>query len=62
MGRVKSCPFCGSEPILAQRLKGKCYEVYCGNFNGCPVTPCTRLFDTEEEAIEAWDRRAEDGK
>jgi hypothetical protein len=59
---MKRCPFCGYEPILATRYNGKYHEVYCGNFFGCPVTPCTRLFDTEEEAIEAWNWRAEDGK
>lgn len=65
---TKSCPFCGSkarirdlydvvnwtdddEPITRRRFVCECAGVECW------VSPVTDVFDTEEEAIEAWNRR-----
>ena len=70
--RLKPCPFCGGEAVLYhQSSKYTDYDgdyVYC--FRGCGSR--TKLFecyngtgktheDTEKEAIEAWNRRADDG-
>ena len=66
---LKPCPFCGGEAMLYhQSSKYTKYDgnyVYC--FNGCGCR--TRLFEcygntgkthkeTEQEAINAWNRRA----
>ena len=54
MAELKPCPFCGCE---ADDYCGFAYsEVYCINCNAQIQR------DSIEEAIEAWNRRAEDGK
>ena len=43
---------CGGEAeICEQRYYGKCYDVACTK---CQIS--TRIYDTEAEAIEAWNR------
>lgn len=54
---LKPCPFCGGLAEAIQIRKGVWY-VACGN-SDCPVNPDTNIFDTETDAIEAWNRRAE---
>lgn len=65
MSELKPCPFCGWEAMLEQARVRKGYEssvVCCG----CLVYMPTITYDTQEEAdeaaIEAWNRRAGDGK
>ena len=48
----RACPFCGGPAEVHQLRKGEWY-VACGN-GDCPVNPETNCFDTEVEAIEAW--------
>lgn len=48
----RNCPFCGGPAEVHQLRKGEWY-VACGN-GDCPVNPETNTFDTEAEAIEAW--------
>ena len=57
--KLKPCPFCGGPA----RLCGECnyYWVECEFQNGCLVGPITDSFCTECEAIEAWNRRADNG-
>lgn len=49
--KLKSCPFCGGEartiPYSFEDFAVRCKECGCG----------TGIYDTEEEAIEAWNRR-----
>ena len=62
MAELKPCPFCGEIPLLyesKQDLKNILYGVSCYGEHHCASVG---YFDTEEEAIEAWNRRAEDGK
>lgn len=48
----RACPFCGGLAEVHQLRKGEWY-VACGN-GDCPVNPETNTFDTEVDAIEAW--------
>lgn len=62
MTELKPCPFCGGKAEIFQRI-GKRYSEYnvsCGNVN-CNVMPETGNFDTEQKAIEAWNRRVDNG-
>ena len=68
---LKPCPFCGdtyiiartitckyedSMPITKYRYKTK-YKIGCNSLGCVCLHTEGRLFDTEEEAIKAWDRR-----
>ncbi len=63
MNELKPCPFCGNDGVVApvsassflanESRKG--YRAEC--FEGCCVG---RIYSTEEEAIEAWNRRVSD--
>lgn len=48
----RDCPFCGGPAEVHQLRKDEWY-VACGN-SDCPVNPETSCFDTETDAIEAW--------
>ena len=54
---LKPCPFCGERAILRRDSSG-CY-VKCNN-GMCKVMLTTWYYETEEEAITAWNRRAND--
>lgn len=63
MEELKPCPFCGSKAILRKVATGRNrsgYEYYirCGNIH-CPVYVHTLNRNTEDEAVEAWNMRAE---
>ena len=56
--KLKPCPFCGSRAKIHKRSDGY-YYVDCSLDNGfCHVIPRTWIYDTPEEAAEAWNRRA----
>ena len=68
MGSVdlKPWPFCGRKP---SKVRQHCvagigtifYTVECkAPETKCAVKPKTRMFKTEKEAIEAWNRRVND--
>ena len=59
--KLLPCPFCGGEAVLVPTSGTTVREwfVTCGNLE-CGVLACkTRRFYSEEEAIEAWNTRAE---
>jgi Lar family restriction alleviation protein len=71
MAELKPCPFCGGK---ARRKYGnynllgaygtraedrQWHGVYCFN---CGVSQPKKKYSTKEEAIEAWNRRAADGR
>ena len=63
MSDSKPCPFCGVEAIICYSVKDDTYV--CGCFtSGCmgDVRKYLHRFKTREEAIAAWNRRADDGK
>lgn len=64
MPELKPCPFCGDEAIYittaikAGNIVKEFYSISCLGCNAEIYKYCK----TEEEAVEAWNRRAEDGK
>ena len=58
MTDMKPCPFCGSEATIEHKNVLETWIVECSNTN-CPASYMIgNDYDTEEEAIEAWNRRA----
>lgn len=59
MAELKPCPFCGGE---AEIVENDCFvDVCCKNLRCRGWASCLE-YKTKKEAIEAWNRRAEDGK
>ena len=57
MNKLLPCPFCGDTHIGVHITKGGNYVIGCNTVN-CIALHCEgKLFRTEEEAIEAWNRR-----
>ena len=56
MSELKPCPFCGNTPML--RNDAGEWRVECSGPE-CDCLPSTWWYESEEEAIEAWNRRAE---
>ncbi len=63
---LKPCPFCGTIPILGAYkpplLRPSCNHLYCVVCYECDMmfgwdVDYGGRFDTEEQAIEAWNRR-----
>lgn len=57
---LKPCPFCGGVATMLHFKREKCYRVSCDDIDCCCVAH-SGYHLTEAEAIEAWNRRAEDG-
>lgn len=56
---IKTCPFCGSKGKINYKNALKTWIVECTN-NYCPASYMLgNDYETAEEAIEAWNRRAE---
>jgi len=53
--KLKPCPFCGQDARVA-RQRNELWYAECSNY-GCVVSNSNIGFDTEEEAVEAWNRR-----
>lgn len=58
MAKLKSCPFCGGEAAVINNEMFA--DVSCVHFN-CRGWADTLMYNSKDEAIEAWNRRAEDG-
>ena len=59
MMELKPCPFCGSNKVVI-RWNFR-YEVYEVNCVGCNCT-LTHWYECADEAINAWNRRHDDGQ
>ena len=57
MEKLKPCPFCGGKAILEHSHLMP--YVKCINLM-CDVQPWTKCEYTDDEAIEAWNRRSND--
>ena len=55
---LERCPFCGGEAKMHTRLNSPYYAAVCKNTK-CPGHNLYVLFWNREDAIEAWNRRAE---
>ena len=55
---LKPCPFCGAEGDITYNYDKK-FVPYCTN-NDCFLNEIDYGFETEQEAIESWNRRASD--
>ncbi len=62
MAELKPCPFCGGRAVIAEQM-GRFY-INPIHKKGCTIEPCTWLQSSLhiKKQIEAWNRRAEDGK
>lgn len=61
--KLKPCPFCGGKAryFRTQTLEGPMHKVRCTNFDGCQMRELqTQSFYRKEQAINAWNRRADD--
>ena len=57
---LRKCPFCGSAGVIEQKRALNTWIVQYSN-NQCPASYMIGWdYDTEEEATEAWNRRAND--
>ena len=55
---LKPCPFCGGEAVV---IDNGCFvDVSCKNFH-CRGWADSLMYKSKEEAIEAWNRRCNDG-
>lgn len=57
--KLKPCPFCGGEALINKA--GNLYVAKCAATNNCLVHPWVGRYDNKAEAIEAWNRRADNG-
>ena len=58
MSELKPCPFCGREAKIHKRLNAPYHAVVCKDTK-CSGHNLYVLFWNEQDAIEAWNRRAE---
>lgn len=57
---LKSCPFCGAEGDITYNYDKK-FAPYCTN-DDCFLNTLDYGFETEQEAIDAWNRRTNDAE
>ena len=65
MKELKPCPFCGGKKIRMYSKRDNSVHGFmhiCEGFDEPMVKVESRFFSTEEEAIEAWNRRLTDDK
>lgn len=60
MSDLKPCPFCGSAGEIEHKKYLNTWIVQCSNQTCFASYMIGWDYDTEEEAVEGWNRRAED--
>jgi len=58
MSELKPCPFCGGKAETTRCWTGH-YQVWCTQ---CAAVQMGSFYDSEAEAIEAWNKRAGEQK
>lgn len=58
---LKPCPFCGGKAVIHESIIGR-YYIMCSVSKICTVIPSTLVYSNPNDAIEAWNRRADDGR
>ena len=53
--QLRPCPFCGGEAQIDKAPRGS-YQAYCSH---CSTIQMGVFYNTESEAVAAWNRRAE---
>lgn len=70
MSELKPCPFCGSPGVLVggdfiggwdEQTGPRPYKVECSNMVCIASYMIGMLWETAEDAVDAWNRRASDG-
>lgn len=57
MKEVKPCPFCGGYAYVSRERYGKKFNVGCSNDNCLGFSGLGWLYDSEEDAAKAWNKR-----
>jgi Lar family restriction alleviation protein len=57
MAELKKCPFCGGEAKFTYSVNGSHMHIHCEDTN-CIGSTIMNDYETEAEAIEAWNNRA----
>lgn len=62
MIELKPCPFCGGKPKLVYAFDYKLYAIRhtCRSFGRPIIMIDTIIFESKDDAIDAWNRRADD--
>lgn len=60
MNKLKPCPFCGEEADIETMYMGLtlAFRVYCKNIYHCSVKQIN--WNTEKDAIKAWNKRVDE--
>lgn len=61
MSVLKTCPFCGSQPVVDDWISGDkiYYYVHCDNMT-CKIQPSTDLHTAKNVVTREWNKRAKD--
>lgn len=64
MIELKPCPFCDGKPKLVCVFDHKLYAIRhtCHSLGRPIIMIDTIMFESKDDAIDAWNRRADDGK
>lgn len=63
MGELKNCPFCGSHDCNTRRHYNKFGDVWWGvKCYKCGAEVVNKLYDLPTDAMDAWNKRAGDGR
>ena len=62
MAELKPCPFCGATVKIEEEWADAVSVFYSFNCDSCGMYCVQNECVPQNEAIEAWNRRAEDGK
>ena len=60
MNELKPCPFCGSETLEMDKEDGQDFNSWYITCYNCDCQGVSRYGMTRDEAIKAWNMRAED--